>query len=173
MRKEDKSQVIEQLKEKLADANSFYIADSSELTVAAVNSLRKLCFDQGVSLQVAKNTLVKKALESLDGNYEELYPSLAGPTAIMISETANAPARVIKKFREKHEKPVLKAAYIDSDVYVGDDQVEALSALKSKEELVGEIISLLQSPAKNVIGALQSGGGTLAGLLKTLSEKES
>jgi len=122
---------------------------------------------------VAKNTLIKKALESIeDIDYNELYQVLSGPTSLMFSEVANAPAKIIKEFRKKHDKPVLKAAYIDSDFFIGDELVESLAALKSKEELIGEVISLLQSPAKNVISALQSSGNKLAGILKTLSEKE-
>ena len=120
-----------------------------------------------------KNTLVRKALERIDETaYTGVYDSLKGPTAVMFSETANLPARIIKDFRKEHPKPVLKAAFIDADVYLGDEQIEALSKLKSKEELIGDIIMLLQSPAKNVLGALQSGGQTIAGLIKTLSERE-
>lgn len=173
MTREDKSNEIQTLKQNLEEANVFYIADSSTLNVAEVNDLRRLCFKNDVKLKVAKNTLVKKALESIEGaNYEELYPVLSGPTSLMFSATANAPAKIIKEFRKKHDKPVLKAAFIDSDCFIGDEQVEALAALKSKEELVGEVIGLLQSPAKNVIAALQSGGSKLAGILKTLSERE-
>jgi len=149
------------------------LTDSSTLTVAAVNDLRRMCFKNNVKLKVAKNTLIKKALESIeDGNYDDLYPVLSGPTSLMFSEVANAPAKIIKEFRKKHDMPVLKAAFIDSDLFLGDEQVDSLAALKSKEELVGDVIALLQSPAKNVISALQSGGSKLAGILKTLSEKE-
>jgi len=173
MTQQDKTNEIQTLKQEFEESKVFYIADSSTLNVAQVNDLRGLCFKNNVKLKVAKNTLIKKALESIEGvNYEELYPMLAGPTSLMFSEVANAPAKIIKEFRKKHDKPVLKAAYIDSDCFIGDEQVEALAALKSKEELIGEIISLLQSPAKNVISALQSSGNKLAGILKTLSEKE-
>ncbi len=173
MTRSEKVAVVEELKEKFDNSSSFYVTDSSTLTVAEVNNLRGLCFEKGVELRVVKNTLVKKALEALpeDKNYAELYDTLKGPTALMFCETANLPAKLIEEFRKTHEKPVLKAAYIDSSVYVGDDQVKSLAALKSKEELVGEIIGLLQSPAKNVISALKSGGSTIAGILKTLEER--
>lgn len=174
MTKADKSNEIQTLKEELTAASVFYVADSSTLTVAAVNDLRRLCFKNNVTLKVAKNTLVKKALESIEGgNFDELYPVLVGPTSLMFSEVANAPAKIIKEFRtkSKKERPILKAAFIDSDFFIGDDQLESLASLKSKEELVGEVISLLQSPAKNVISGLKSSGGKLAGILKTLSEK--
>jgi len=173
MTRKEKTSEIQTLKQELEDSSVFYVADSSTLNVAQVNDLRRLCHKNDVKLKVAKNTLVIKALEAIEGiNYEELYPVLAGPTSLMFSEIANAPAKIIKEFRKKHDKPVLKAAYIDSDCYIGDEQVDALASLKSKDELIGEIISLLQSPAKNVISALQSSGNKLAGILKTLSEKE-
>lgn len=173
MNKAQKTQVIENLKERFANSTFFYLADASSLTVMQVNSFRKLCFEQNVQMQVVKNTLIKKALEAGDEakNFSDLYGSLEGPTAVLFCETANIPARIIEKFRKTNSKPILKAAYIDSSVYVGDDQIEDLTKLKSKEELVGEIIGLLQSPAKNVISALKSGGSTIAGLLKTLEER--
>ncbi len=173
MTRSEKVAVVEELKEKFDNSTSFYVTDSSTLTVAEVNNLRGLCFEKGVEMRVVKNTLVKKALEALpeDKNYAELYDTLKGPTALMFCETANLPAKLIEEFRKTHEKPVLKAAYIDSSIYVGDDQVKSLAALKSKEELVGEIVGLLQSPAKNVISALKSGGSTIAGILKTLEER--
>lgn len=171
MTREQKSQEVEVLKEKFSNSSTFYIADSSALTVEEVNNLRGECFKEGVELKVAKNTLIKRALDEVDGDFEELYAALAGPTSIFFSEVANKPAKVIKNFRKKSEKPILKGAYIDKSIYLGDDKVEELSNLKSKEELIGEIISLLQSPAKNVISALQSSGQTLSGLLKTLGER--
>lgn len=173
MNKAQKTQVIENLKERFANSTFFYLADASSLTVMQVNSFRKLCFEQNVQMQVVKNTLIKKALEAGDEakNFSDLYGSLERPTAVLFCETANIPARIIEKFRKTNSKPILKAAYIDSSVYVGDDQIEVLTKLKSKEELVGEIIGLLQSPAKNVISALKSGGSTIAGLLKTLEER--
>ena len=173
MTKAEKTATIEALKEKLSSIEFFYLADSSTLTVAQVNKLRRLCFDKGIEMKVVKNTLIQKAMESApeEKNYSGLYEALKGPTAILISDTANAPAKLIKKFRETSERPVLKAAYIGTDVFLGDDKLDQLASLKSKEELVAEIIALLQSPAKNVIGALQSGGQILSGLLKTLEER--
>lgn len=171
MTREQKSQEVEVLVEKFNNTKSFYIADNSSLTVEQVNNLRGECFKEGIELKVAKNTLIKRALDKVDGDFEELYEALKGPTSIFFSEVANKPAKVIKDFRKKSEKPVLKGAYIESSIYLGDDKIEELSNLKSKEELIGEIISLLQSPAKNVISALQSGGQTLSGLLKTLGDR--
>jgi large subunit ribosomal protein L10 len=172
MTKAEKSAVIEELKEVFASSNCFYVTDCSALTVEHVNNLRRTCFEQGIQLRVIKNTLIRKALEQVsDTQYTELYSSLEGPTAIMFAETGNAPARLIKAFREKHDKPVVKAAYIDSAIFVGDDQLDNLTKLKSRDELIGEIVGLLQSPATNVISALQSAGGKLAGILKTLEER--
>ncbi|MCP3927533.1 MAG: 50S ribosomal protein L10 [Bacteroidetes bacterium] len=174
MTREEKAAVIEVLKEKFENNSFFYLTDSSTLTVEQVNQFRGLCFEKGIEMRVVKNTLAKKALESVSGEkgYEGLFDSLKGPTAILFTDTANAPARILKKFRKKNDKPELKAAYIDTAIYYGDDQIEALSNLKSKEELVGEIILLLQSPIKNVLGSLQSGGNTIMGLLKALEERE-
>lgn len=171
MNREEKNIMIEELKEKISSVDHFYITDSSSLTVAAVSDFRRKCFENDIEFKVAKNTLLIKAMEASETNYEELYDHLKGPTAIMFTNTANLPAKVLKEFRETHDKPVLKAALIDGETFVGDDQIEYLSNLKSKEELIGEIITLLQSPAKNVISALKSSGGKLAGILKTLSEK--
>jgi len=171
MTREQKAKEVEMLVEKFSSTPSFYIADSSALTVEEVNNLRGECFKAGVELKVAKNTLVKRALEEVDGDFEELYETLAGPTSIFFSEVANKPAKVIKNFRKKSEKPILKGAFIESSIYIGDDKVEELSNLKSKEELIGDILTLLQSPAKNVISALQSGGSKLSGILKTLGDR--
>lgn len=173
MTREDKKIAIEELKGKFEDSSFFYVTDSSSLTVEQVNKLRKLCFEKDIEIKVYKNTLIKKALEENadEKGYEPLYDALKGPTALMFSNVANAPAKLIKEFREDHDKPVLKAAYIDSDVFVGDESIDALAALKSKEDLLGEIVLLLQSPAKNVISALKSGGSTIAGLLKALEER--
>ena len=173
MRKEEKTLEIEDLKAKF-DANPFfYITDSSALSVAQINKFRRICYDKGIEVKVVKNTLAIKALESFDEGkkFSELYEALHGPTTLLFSETANLPAKVIKDFRKTAAKPVIKAAYIDAGIYLGDEQLDALAKLKSKEELIGEIIGLLQSPAKNVIGALKSGGQTIAGLLKTLEER--
>lgn len=173
MKKADKQDLIDNLKERFSQSNYFYLADASGLTVEEVNALRRVCFQQGVIMQVAKNTLIRKALEA-DGKFsDELDQLLHGPTAIMFAENGKLPAKIIKEFRKSgKKKPVLKGAFIDTAIYTGDDQIDVLLALKSKEELIGEIIGLLQSPARNVISALQSGGGKLAGILKTLSERE-
>ncbi len=172
MTKEQKLQEVAELTEKFNNCKNFYITDASTLTVETINKFREECFKNDIEYRVAKNTLIKKALEQAEGDYEGVYEVLKGHSSIMFAEVANVPARALKDFREKNDKPVLKAAYIDSDVFIGDGELEALSKLKSKEELVGEIIGLLQSPAKNVISALQSSGQTLSGLLKTLSERE-
>lgn len=174
MTRDEKNQIIDYLQRKFEETDIFYIADSSTLSVAEVNQLRSMCYDKGITMRVAKNTLVRKALDRIndDEKYNEVYDLLSGPTSIMFAEVNNAPAKVIKEFRKKHEKPVLKGAFIGSDLYLGDDQVDRLSELKSKEELIGDVISLLQSPAKNVISALQSGGQQLSGILQTLSERE-
>lgn len=173
MNKEQKNNLVDSLAEQLSSNNVVYLADTSELTVDATTILRRECFKSNVSLTVVKNTLLKKAMDRLeDRDYSELEEALKGPTAIMFAEAGNAPARVIKNFRKKNAKPLLKGAWIDTAVYLGDDQLESLSNLKSREELIGDIIGLLQSPAKNVISALKSGGGTIAGIIKTLSERE-
>jgi large subunit ribosomal protein L10 len=171
MRKEEKNQVIEELKEEFSKVPNFYFADTTSMTVEQVNKFRRICFEKGVKVRLAKNTLITKALEANNINVDDLALALKGQTVLLFSEVANEPARLIKQFRKDGERPSLKAAYIDTAVFIGDNQLEALSSLKSKAELVGEIIGLLQSPAKNVIGALQSGGQKLSGIVKTLSEK--
>jgi large subunit ribosomal protein L10 len=172
MTREEKSKVIEDLTGKLTDNNIIYLADISGLNATQTSNLRRACFKANVNLAVVKNTLLAKAMEKAEKDFGELSETLKGNTSLMIAETGNAPAKVIKEFRKGSEKPVLKGAYVEEAVYVGDDQLENLVNIKSKEELIGEIIGLLQSPAKNVISALQSGGGTLHGILKTLGEKE-
>jgi len=142
------------------------------LNAETTSNLRRACFKANIKLEVVKNTLLAKAMEASEKDFGDLSTVLVGNTAMMLSETGNAPAKLIKEFRKKSEKPILKGAFIEEAVYLGDDQVEALVNIKSKDELIGEIIGLLQSPAKNVVSALQSGGGTLAGIIKTLSEKE-
>jgi large subunit ribosomal protein L10 len=171
MTREEKSQVIQDLTATLADTNTIYLADISGLDAVATSNLRRACFKANVKLAVVKNTLLSKAMEASDKEFGELQDVLKGNTSLMISEASNAPAKVIKEFRKKSEKPLLKGAYVEESIYVGDDQLEALVNIKSKEELIGEIIGLLQSPAKNVVSALQSGGGKIAGILQTLSEK--
>ena len=171
MTKTEKQATIDTLTKKFSDANFFYFTDTSGLTVEKINQLRRICFEKGINLQVAKNTLIKKALVAGGKFSDDLDPVLSGPTAIMFTETGNVPAKVIKQFRACGDKPALKAAYIDSAIYVGENQLEALINVKSKDELVGDIIGLLQSPAKNVISALKSSGGKLAGIVKTLQER--
>ena len=172
MTREEKSQVIETLTAQLSDNANIYLADISGLDAGNTSNLRRACFKAGVQLAVVKNTLLKKAMESSDKDFGELTGILKGNTSLMFSETGNAPAKVIKEFRKKSDKPLLKGAYIQESIYVGDNQLDSLVDLKSKDELIGEIIGLLQSPAKNVISALKSGGSTIAGLVKTLSERE-
>lgn len=173
MKREDKYQIIESLTEKLKGREVVYLTDTSDLDVETINKLRRLCFRRNVTLQVVKNTLLRKAMESSDKNFEPLFEVLKGATSIMMAESANVPARLIKEFRKSSPKPILKGAYVQESFFIGDDQLDTLVSLKSKEELLGDLIGLLQSPARNVISALQSGGNTIAGVLKTLSEKES
>ena len=172
MTREQKSQVIEELTAQLADNTNIYLADISGLNASDTSNLRRACFKANVSLAVVKNTLLEKAMEASDKDFGDLPTTLKGNTSVMYSETGNGPAKVIKAFRKKSEKPLLKGAFIEESIYIGDEQLDALVEIKSREELLGEIIGLLQSPAKNVISALKSGGGTLAGIIKTLSEKE-
>src|SRR5690606_19620219 len=172
MTREEKSRVIEDLTATLAESNVVYLADISGLNAETTSNLRRACFKAGIRLEVVKNTLLEKAMEASDNDYGDLPSVLAGNTSIMIAENGNAPAKVIKEFRKKEDKPILKGAYIHQAVFIGDNQLDALIALKSKEEVIGEIIGLLQSPAKNVVSALKSGGGKIAGIIKTLSEKE-
>ncbi|MBD1398198.1 50S ribosomal protein L10 [Pontibacter sp. JH31] len=174
MTREEKEIIVKDLSEKLANTNYFYITDSSAMTVAGINQFRRMAFDRGLEYKVYKNTLIKKALDTLDTDTTALTGVLKGSSGILFStESGNAPAKLIKDFRKKgNTLPLLKGAFIDSGIYVGDDQLETLSNIKSKNELIGDIIGLLQSPAKNVVSALQSSGGKLAGILKTLSEKE-
>lgn len=171
MTRDEKKEVVLALKEQIQASGNFYITDTSNLSVAKVNEIRRKCFDAGITMQVAKNKLIQKAMEAIGGDFEPLLGALKGSSTILFSETGNAPAKLIKTLRKTGDKPVLKAAYIDSAVFIGDNQLDTLVSLKSKEELVGEIIGLLQSPAKNVISALKSGGSTIAGLVKTLQER--
>lgn len=172
MTREEKAQMIADLHEVLNGTDTVYLADIAGLDATQTTNLRRACFKSDVQLRVVKNTLLKKAMERVEGKeYDEMFESLKGNTALMIAEKANAPAKVIETFRKKSEKPILKAAWIDTAVYVGDERLSELAALKSKEELVGEIIGLLQSPIKTVVSQLQTGGQTIAGLVKTLSER--
>lgn len=172
MKKEEKNQLIDSLAEKLAKNNNIYITDISDLNVETTSKLRRLCFKRNVELQVVKNALLKKAMEKTDKDFSALYEVLKGATSIMVAEAGNVPAKLIKEFRKTSNRPILKGAYVEETCFVGDNQLDALVNLKSKNELIGDIIGLLQSPARNVISALQSSGGKLAGIVKTLSEKE-
>jgi large subunit ribosomal protein L10 len=171
MTREEKSQVIENLTGILAENSIIYLADISGLNALETSNLRRACFKANINLSVVKNTLLEKAMEKSDKDFGELPNTLKGNTSIMLSETGNAPAKVIKEFRKGSDRPLLKGAYIEAAIYVGDDQLNTLVSIKSKEELIGDIITILQSPAKNVISALQSGGNKLSGILTTLSEK--
>ncbi|MBD0367341.1 MAG: 50S ribosomal protein L10 [Flavisolibacter sp.] len=173
MTKEQKNEVIGALKEKFSQYNNFYVTNTESLSVDQVGKLRRICFNKNVEMKVAKNTLIKKALESLNQDrYSNVFDSLHGVTALLFSENPKEPALIISDFRRdsKGELPALKAAFIDGDVFAGDDQLEALKNLKSKQDLIGEVIGLLQSPAKRVISALNA-GGKLASLVKALEER--
>ena len=172
MKQEQKAQIIEEIAQDLANYSHVYVTDISGFTVSTVNQLRRLCFKHDVKLKVVKNTLLKRAMDQAEADYSEIYPVLNGATSIMLCNTGNVPARLIKEFRAKNDKPLIKAAFIEETAYIGDDQLEALCNIKSREELIGDIVALLQSPAKNVVSALQSGGGKLAGIVKTLSERQ-
>lgn len=175
MNRDQKNAEIARIAEEVKSNPVFYLADASTLTVEDTNTLRGMCFKSNIKMQVVKNTLLKKALDSIEGyDYSEMYSALHGPTALLLSDTGNAPAKLLKDFRSKHPKltrPALKAAYVEETIYVGENQLETLANIKSKNELIGDVIALLQSPAKNVISALKSGGQTIAGLVKTLEER--
>jgi large subunit ribosomal protein L10 len=171
MRKEEKNQLVDSIAEQLNSNNTIYLADTSELNAEDTSNLRRACFKQDIKLVVVKNTLLKRAMEKSEKNLDELYDALVGPTSLMFSEAGNAPAKLIKEFRKTSEKPFLKGAYVEEVSYLGDDQLEYLVNIKSKNELIADIIALLQSPAKNVISGLQSSGQTLTGILKTLGDK--
>jgi large subunit ribosomal protein L10 len=175
MKKEDKSTIIKQLESTLGEYAHFYLADIGGLNAAQTSNLRRICYKEDIKLVVVKNTLLQKALDNLSVDFSELYGSLKGETSLMLSNTANVPAKVISEFSKqksnKLKKPILKAAYVEESFYIGENYLEALIHVKSKNELIGELIALLQSPAKNVISALQSGGTTIHGVLKTLSER--
>tara|TARA_R110002072_G_scaffold158228_1_gene309118 strand:+ start:208 stop:735 length:528 start_codon:yes stop_codon:yes gene_type:complete len=175
MKREDKAVIIEEISQKFKDNMSFYFTDASGLTVAEVNQLRRKCFEKGIEYRVIKNTLIKKALETIDADFSALDESvLRGFSGVMFSgENASEPAKLIKEFKktDSKDRPKLKGASIEYDLFIGEDQLAVLSNFKSKNELIGEVIGLLQSPAKNVVSALQSGEHTIAGLVKTLSER--
>lgn len=171
MKKEEKDQFIETLTKQLNEASTLYLADISALNASATSQLRRLCFKRDIRLQIVKNTLLKKAMERSDKDFSPLYVILKENTSLMFSQNVTEPAKVIKEFRKKFDKPVLKGAYIMEMHYIGDHELDNLISIKSKEQLIGEIIAMLQSPVQNVLSGLQSGGGKLAGILKTLSEK--
>ena len=171
MTRQEKHDAIENLKEALLSVKTLYLADIEGLDARQTNALRRACFKENIKLQVVKNTLLAKAMEASTHDFGELTGILKGNTSLMFSESGNAPAKVIKNFRKKSDRPILKGAFIEEAIYLGDDQIDALVAIKSKEELIGDIIMLLQSPTKNVVSALQSGGGKLSGILTTLSER--
>jgi large subunit ribosomal protein L10 len=172
MTKEEKGKYIDELAVELNDSNVIYLTDTAELTVEAINTLRRKCFQSNIRLKVVKNTLLEKAMERVEGkDFGQLKDTLSGPTSIMFSEVGNAPAKLIEEFRKKGAKPVLKGAYINEAVFIGDNQLTLLSSMKSKDEMLGEIIGLLQSPIKNVVSGLTGAGGKIAGILKTLESR--
>ncbi len=173
MKKEDKAIIIDQIADTLKEYSCFYLVETAGLNAEKTSALRAACFKADIKLMVVKNTLLHKALEKIEGNYDELYPSLKGATSIMFSNVGNAPAKLIKSFVQKDDTlPRFKAAYVEETIYVGEDQLGTLANIKSKNELIADVVALLQSPAKNVISALQSGGSKLHGILETLSKKE-
>jgi large subunit ribosomal protein L10 len=173
MTRTDKGLLIEELKEKFENSSYFYVTDASTLTVAKINQLRRICFEKGVEVKTVKNALAVKAMSEQEDskNFKGIFDAFKGQSTILFSEDGKLPAAIIKEFRGKDARPILKAAYIDSDIFFGDDQLEILTKLKTKNELIGDVIFMLQSPAQNVISALKSGGATIAGVLKTLEER--
>ncbi len=172
MTKVEKAKYIDDLAAELKESNVLYLTDTAELTVDSINAIRRKCFQSSIKLRVVKNALLQKAMDRVEGkDFGDLSSVLKGSTSIMFSEVANAPAKLIQEFRKKGDKPILKGAYIEESVYLGDNQLATLESLKSKDELLGDIIALLQSPAKNVLSGLKGAGGKLAGILKTLEER--
>ena len=171
MTKEQKVQEIQDLTDKLSSVKNLYLTDIAGLDAVQTTALRRACFNSNIKLSVVKNTLLQKAMEASNKDFGNLKEVLKGNTSLMFSDVGNTPAKLIKNFRKKTEKPLLKGAYIEEAIYIGDDQIDVLESIKSKEELIGEVITLLQSPAKNVISLLQSGRSNISGILKTLSER--
>jgi len=171
MTKEQKVQEIQDLTDKLSSVKNLYLTDIAGLDAVQTSALRRACFNSNIKLSVVKNTLLEKAMEASGKDFGNLKEVLKGNTSLMFSDVGNTPAKLIKNFRKKTEKPLLKGAYIEEAIYIGDDQIDVLESIKSKEELIGEVITLLQSPTKNVISALQSGRSNISGILKTLSER--
>jgi len=172
MRREEKEVIIDNLAQRLDETKHFYLTDISSLNAEQTSNLRRKCFEKDISLLVVKNTLLRQAMEKCEGDFNDLYDILKDSTSIMFSETGNTPAKLIKEFRKTMEKPLLKAAFVEESIYIGDDQLEALSNIKSKDELLGDLLMLLQSPATNLVSALASSSNKLTGALLTLSEKE-
>jgi large subunit ribosomal protein L10 len=171
MRKEDKQVIIDSILAELQACPNFYLTDVSDLNAEKTSQLRRQCFNSGIKMLVVKNTLLHKAMQQMDKEYTDLYDVLNGSTAVMLCETGNAPAKLIKNFRQKCDRPILKGAFIEECCYVGDDMLDTLCNIKSKNDLIADVIALLQSPMKNIISGLQSGGHKLSGILETLSEK--
>lgn len=171
MKREEKQVIIDNLTEQIKAHKHIYISDISELDAATTQELRRACFKAGIKLIQVKNTLLRVALDGLEVDYNEIYSALTGSSAVMLSETGNAPAKLIKEFRKNHDKPVLKAAFVEECAYVGENQLDALVSIKSKEELLGDIVLLLQSPMQKLISALESGKNTIGGVLKTLEDR--
>ena len=172
MTRTEKDQLIDELVQMLTEKNVVYLTDASGLDSEATTSLRRECYKKDIRVRVVKNTLLRKAMERTEGReFADLYDVLKGQTALLVGDIGNAPARVLKEFRKKHNMPILKGAYVEEATYLGDNNLEALTNLKSKEEVLADVIALLQSPMKNVVGALNSGGNTLSGLVKALQER--
>lgn len=171
MKKAEKIKVIDDLTSKLQDTKNLYFTDISGLNASQTSALRRVCYKANVKLSVVKNTMLSRAMDASDKDFGEIKEVLKGNTSLMFSESGNSPAKLIKDFRKKLDKPILKAAFVEEEVYIGDNQIDTLVAIKSKEEMIGEIIGLLQSPAKSLISALKSGSSNLSGVLKTLSER--
>jgi len=172
MRREEKQAIIDSLAEKFNEYSHFYLTDIAELNAGDTSDLRRACFKKDVKLIVAKNTLLKRALEKSDKELEEIYDILKGSTSVMFTETGNVPAKLMQDFRKKHDKPLLKCAYVEESVYIGDKELDKLAALKSKDELLGDLVALLQSPMQNLISSLESGSNNIHGVLETLSQKD-
>ncbi len=172
MRRENKDALVESIAKQIKEYNHFYLTDISNLNAADTGTLRRKCFENQIKLVVVKNTLLKRALERSEGNFEELYPVLKGATSIMFANSASFPAKLIKDFRQQHDKPILKGAYVQESIYIGDNMIDSLVSIKTKEELIGDILLILQGPVRNVVSALMSGGNKLHGVLETLSKKE-
>jgi len=172
MRLEEKQAIIDSLSEELEEYSHFYLTDTTELNAANTSDLRRACFEKDIKLIVVKNTLLKRALDKSEKNFEELYDVLKGSTSIMFSNTGNIPAKMLQNFRKKHDKPVLKGAFVEESVYLGDDKIDILAALKSKDELLADLIALLRSPMQNLMSALHSGSNNIHGVLEALSKRD-